>query len=429
MVGTQSVRMLSWSSPSTVSSMLSRARLMSLKGMRIPASWMDMFSDLFESIKDTAFGLPSSTGFFFFFALGSSSAKRESSSPRSSPSTVPASSHTVPCTLCGCSLSQWSILSLRTALATFCAATMEAMPSEPGGGGGGGGPPPGGGGGAPGIRPPGGGGGGGGAPGIRPPGGGGGGGGAPGSFPPGGGGGGGGAPGSFPPGGGGGGGGGAPGSFPPGGGGGGGGGAPGRRPPGGGGGGGGTPGSRPPGGGGGGGGGGAPGSFPPGGGGGGAGAGAPPCAVGFEGDSSSSEPPSCRSMFLTTSSANFSRFSLSADDTRPSSSASEVAAESASLFAPLPIMFSAILPTSPPPVFFLPRSIVPARSRRFILTRLMICAMSSAVTLTSPSSSSFSLSTNLSSPPIAATSLRTRSRDVREYILTYSSASAGSAAP
>jgi hypothetical protein len=131
-------------------------------------------------------------------------------------------------------------------------------------------------------------------------------------------------------------------------------------------------------------------------------------------------------MFLTTSSANFSRFSLSADDTRPSSSASEVAAESASLFAPLPIMFSAILPTSPPPVFFLPRSIVPARSRRFILTRLMICSMSSAVTLTSPSSSSFSLSTNLSSPPIAATSLSTRSRDVREYILTYSSASAGS---
>mmetsp|Transcript_14081 Transcript_14081/g.57254 ORF Transcript_14081/g.57254 Transcript_14081/m.57254 type:complete len:232 (+) Transcript_14081:114-809(+) len=168
--------------------------------------------------------------------------------------------------------------------------------------------------------------------------------------------------------------------------------------------------------GGGGGGGGAPGIFPPGGGGGGAGGDlAPPTAVGFEGDSSSSEPPvSCLSMFLTTSSANFSRFSFSADDTLSSSSGSDVTTESASLFAPLPIMFSAILPIRPPPVFFLFFSIASFRSLRFILTRLMICSISSAVTLTSPSSSSFSLSTNLSRPPIAATSLSTRSSDVRE---------------
>ena len=119
-------------------------------------------------------------------------------------------------------------------------------------------------------------------------------------------------------------------------------------------------------------------------------------------------------MFLTTSSANFSRFSFSADDTLSSSSGSDVTTESTSLFAPLPIMFSAILPIKPPPVFFLFFSIASCRSLRFILTRLMICSISSAVTLTSPSSSSFSLSTNLSRPPIAATSLSTRSSDVRE---------------
>ena len=117
---------------------------------------------------------------------------------------------------------------------------------------------------------------------------------------------------------------------------------------------------------------------------------------------------------MTTSSANFSRFSFSADDTLSSSSGSDVTTESASLFAPLPIMFSAILPIRPPPVFFLFFSIASFRSLRFILTRLMICSISSAVTLTSPSSSSFSLSTNLSRPPIAATSLSTRSSDVRE---------------
>tara|TARA_B000000441_G_C21649072_1_gene294085 strand:- start:204 stop:341 length:138 start_codon:yes stop_codon:yes gene_type:complete len=43
--------------------------------MRIPASWIDMFSERFESMRLTALGFPSPSGFFFFFAaLGSSSA-------------------------------------------------------------------------------------------------------------------------------------------------------------------------------------------------------------------------------------------------------------------------------------------------------------------------------------------------------------------
>ena len=106
-VGTASARMFSWSTFKVSSSIPSNAALICLKGMRMPASWMEMFSDRFGSIREITLGLPSDGAVADFFFDASSSAKRVSRSFRFTPvSPAPACSHTVPRNACACSLSQ-----------------------------------------------------------------------------------------------------------------------------------------------------------------------------------------------------------------------------------------------------------------------------------------------------------------------------------
>ena len=93
--------MFSWSTFNVSSSIESRAALICLNGMRMPASWMEMFSDRFGSINDTTLGLPSAAAPLDFFFDASSSAKSVSRSFRFTPvSPAPACSHTVPRKAC-----------------------------------------------------------------------------------------------------------------------------------------------------------------------------------------------------------------------------------------------------------------------------------------------------------------------------------------
>jgi hypothetical protein len=99
---------VSWSTASVSSSILSSASLIRLNGMRKPASWMEMFSERFGSIRLTALGrFDPDAAWSFFFRDASSSANSESRSARFNPtSSALAPSHTVPRRVCGWSLSQ-----------------------------------------------------------------------------------------------------------------------------------------------------------------------------------------------------------------------------------------------------------------------------------------------------------------------------------